>query len=438
MARRPFRSCVAALLATAWSASGSAAGLTLEDAIRSALDHNERSAQASLRIDAAEGSVIRARAAFLPSINIGGSSSVSDQRASRGQDVLSTTGNATLTQPLINPSTWPQYSQQKKLQHAEESGSLQDKRTLGFDTARAYIQAIAAEQALAAAKSRHDLAKANFDVTRARAEAQLASSNDVTRATIDLSTSAQSESTQTGSLKRAYLSLAFLVGAEVTGPLQAPDGLTSTTQLLATGVDKLLQQMVDKRADLQELRFRANAADASAAEPYYRLFPTLNAQAGIRATPGQPTGQSLTETTVTLNLNWAFFDGGARYGDLRQRRAQAETAKLATKLQERSAVITVKQALASFEAAKGAFEFASAAVVAADRSIEETQVLYQQGLARAIELTNANGQRFDSEIARVSAKLQLEQACFDLRAALGLNPLDDSLGPPGTRERSVK
>jgi outer membrane protein TolC len=440
MARRPIRTAAAlvTLAVFAWSHGSRAEGLKLEDALRMAMEHNERARQADLRIDSAEGSVIRARASFLPSINAGGSASASDQRVPRGQELWSTSGNATLTQPLIVPSTWPTYSQQKKLQRAEEAGSLQDKRTLGFDTARAYIQGIAAEQALAAAKSRLERAKANFDVARARAEAQLASTNDVTRASLDLSSAAQSEATQTGALKRAYLSLGFLVGQEVAGPLVAPDGLTSTTVLLAQGVEQLIKQVVDRRADLRELRFRADAAKVSATEPYYRMFPTLNAQAGIRATPGQPTGQSLTESTVTFNLNWPIFDGGSRYGDIRQRDAQAETAKLASKLQERSAVITVKQALASFDAAKNAFEHATTAVTSADRSIEETQVLYQQGLARAIELTTANGQRFDAEITRVSAKLQLEQACFDLRAALGLNPLDDSSGAPGTKERTVK
>lgn len=402
------------------------------------MEHNERAAQAKLRIDAAEGSVIRARAAFLPTLSAGGSASASDQRADRGQDTWSTSGNATLSQPLIVPSSWPTYSQQKKLQRAEESGSLQDKRTLGFDTARAYIQGIASQQALAAAKSRLERAKANFDVASARAEAQLASTNDVTRASLDLSSAAQSAATQEGALKRAYLSLGFLVGQEVSGPLETPDGLTSTTALLAQGVEQLIKQMADRRADLRELRARADAASVSATEPYYRMFPTLNAQAAIRATPGQPAGVSLTESTLTLNLNWPIFDGGSRYGDLRQREAQAQTAKLAAKLQERSAQVTVRQALASFDAAKTSFEFATKAVESADRSIEETQVLYQQGLARAIELTTANGQRFDAEIARVSAKLNLEQACFDLRAALGLNPLDDSAGAPGTKERTVK
>ncbi|RYZ66468.1 MAG: TolC family protein, partial [Proteobacteria bacterium] len=388
MARRHFREAARGFALAAITISiltlvpgrASAAGLRLEEALRLAMEHNERAAQAKLRIDAAEGSVIRARAAFLPSLTVGGTASASDQRADRGQDTWSTSGNASLSQPLIAPSSWPTYSQQKKLQRAEESGSLQDKRTLGFDTARAYIQGIAAQQSLAAAKSRLDRARANYDVARARAEAQLASTNDVTRASLDLASASQSAATQEGALQRSYLTLTFLVGREVTGPLETPDGLTSTTALLAQGVDQLMKQVPDRRADLRELRARADAASVSATEPYYRMFPTLNAQAAVRATPGQPTGASLTESTLTFNMNWPVFDGGSRYGDLRQREAQAQTAKLAAKLQERNAQITVRQALASFDAAKSAYDFAVTAVQSADRSIEETQVLYQQGL----------------------------------------------------------
>lgn len=280
-----------------------------------ALQHNERARQAHLRIESAAGSVIRARASFLPTLTANGSASASDQRAERGQDTWNTTGGLTLTQPLIAPNTWPTYSQQKKLQRAEEAGSLQDKRTLAFDTARAYIQAIAAEQALAASRSRLERAKANFDVASARAEAQLASTNDVTRASLDMSSAAQGAASQEGAVKRARLALAFLVGSDVAGSLEAPDGLTSTTALLAQGIESLLAQMADRRADLRELRARAEASHASATEPYYRMLPTLNAQAGLRVTPGvAQQGQSITESTLTFNLNWPIFDGGSRYG----------------------------------------------------------------------------------------------------------------------------
>ena len=56
----------------------------------------------------------------------------------------------------------------------------------------------------------------------------------------------------------------------------------------------------------------------------------------------------------------------------------------------------------------------------------ETQILYRQGLARAIELTTANAQRFDAEVTRATAKLAMEQAYLDLRFALGLDAVGES------------
>ena len=65
------------------------------------------------------------------------------------------------------------------------------------------------------------------------------------------------------------------------------------------------------------------------------------------------------------------------------------------------------------------------AVTAAQRNTAETELLYKQGLARAIELIDANARRFDAEVNRATAKLAMEQAYLELRFALGLDPTDE-------------
>jgi outer membrane protein TolC len=59
----------------------------------------------------------------------------------------------------------------------------------------------------------------------------------------------------------------------------------------------------------------------------------------------------------------------------------------------------------------------------------ETEILYQQGLARALEVSDANGRRFDAEVNRATAKLSMQQAYLDLREALGLGPIGEELEP---------
>jgi hypothetical protein len=45
-------------------------------------------------------------------------------------------------------------------------------------------------------------------------------------------------------------------------------------------------------------------------------------------------------------------------------------------------------------------------------------------LAKAIELVNGNSSKVDAEVAVAAAELGVRQAELDLRAALGLFPLD--------------
>ncbi|MFI5299286.1 MAG: TolC family protein, partial [Polyangiales bacterium] len=63
-------------------------------------------------------------------------------------------------------------------------------------------------------------------------------------------------------------------------------------------------------------------------------------------------------------------------------------------------------------------------VAAAKKNVDETAVLYKQGLARAIEVTDATASVFDAEITYETAKVSMEQAYFDVRQALGFGPLD--------------
>jgi outer membrane protein TolC len=87
----------------------------------------------------------------------------------------------------------------------------------------------------------------------------------------------------------------------------------------------------------------------------------------------------------------------------------------------------VELAVISLHTARDAYRIAGDAIAAATRLTEETEILYQQGLARALELTDANGKRFDAEVNRASAKLSMQQAYLDLRFALGLAPMDEDM-----------
>jgi outer membrane protein TolC len=415
-----------------------AEGMRIEDAVHLALQNNERARKAPLRTEVAEGQLDRARGAFFPTLTANGASTLKPDPPVKTPAVTNS-GTVTLTQPLLNPSAFPQYSQQEHTRDSEKWGALQDRRQLAFDTAKAFIQALATERVLESAKRKADTAKLNLDESQARAAAGLTSTNDVTKAELQLATSNSQVANAQGNVARAYISLSFLVGQTVAPPLVAPDATTQAAKRYeevqrtqtSTATQRhaaSLKAAEERRPDVKSAHERTEALRYSAKETLYRLIPQLSASGQLRFVPDPLASEKAVDETVTLNLTWQIFDAGFRYADRRQRLAQVESSELDEKLLRRSVEADLDTARASLKAARASVEAATLAVAAAKKNIEETLILYKQGLAKALEVTDANDQQFQAEVTQESARLTMEQAYLDLRNALGYGPLDEDMG----------
>jgi outer membrane protein TolC len=419
---------LASALAASFSSRASADPLRLEDAVRLALENNERARKAPLRVDVAEGQLDRARDAFFPTLTAQGAGTWNpnaDPNARTPQKSITSSGTLVLNQPLLAPSAFPLYSQAKHNREAERWGAAQDKRQLAFDTAKAFLLTLSTERLLESAKRRLESATANQDNAQARAQAQLASVNDVTRAQIEVASAASSVAGAQGNVDRAYVALGFLVGQKLAPPLVPPDRTTKAAAAAEASTPAQLQAALERRPDLRSAHEKTQASQDFAREPLYRLAPTVGASAQVRADPDPVGTARAVDETVTLNLTWSIFDAGFRYADRRTRLAQAESTALDESLLRRSVAADVDTALVSLRAARETLRIADDAVAAAQRNVDETEILYRQGLARAIEVTDANQSRFVAEVTRESARLSMEQAYLDLRQALGYGPLDE-------------
>ncbi|MEO5727008.1 MAG: TolC family protein [Byssovorax sp.] len=413
-------------LALAPAAARAEAPLSLEDAVTLALATNERAHKAPLRVEATQGQLERARAAFLPSLVATGTGALRSIEDRNGR-VLSGGGALTLNQPLLNLPAFPSYAQARHQLESERWGAVQDRRALAFETAQAFLLALTNERLFEAATGRLARARENQRTADARAKAQLASTNDVTRAIVETTTATREVAQAQGRLSRAYLELGFLVGRAVTGGLTAPDRITQTAERSAIRREDAAQNAEARRPDVRAAHERTEALRASAKEPLYRLAPIIGASAQIRATLAPIAPDPIFDESLQLNLTWTIYDAGVRYADRKTRAAQAESQALDEKQLRRSIATDIGVALASLRAARESYRISEEAVDAATRNTVETEILYQQGLARALEVSDANGRRFDAEVNRATAKLAMQQAYLDLRYALGLGPLGDEL-----------
>src|SRR5262249_35171771 len=142
-----------------------------------------------LALTTADASVRRARAAFLPTLSLGGSETLRPYTIEQnGRTVLrnnAASGALTLNQPLISITAFPLYAGAKHNAEATRYDVINQRRQLCFDAARAFFGVVAQQRVLTAAERRLEKADASLNDTRARAAAQLVSTNDVTRAQVE-------------------------------------------------------------------------------------------------------------------------------------------------------------------------------------------------------------------------------------------------------------
>jgi outer membrane protein TolC len=413
-------SCSVLLITT----SGWAQDLSLQSVVKLALSRNERAEIADQNVISADAAVTKARAAFLPSLNLAAGETYHPQQAeTKTVNNNAATAALTLSQPLFNATAFPLYASAKHSYDSARYNHLDLRRQLAFDAARGFFAVIAQQRVLTAAQSRLDLANATLDDTRVRASAGLTSSNDVTRSQIEQASADQSSIGANDSLEAARLNLEYLIAE----PTQIQTDLAAPTQSLAPtnqSVAGLVNIAIATRPDLAALRAAAASASSLADEPGLRFVPTLNGSASARTQDTPFSGSRYIDTTLAINFNWAIWDGGARDADADSRKAARITAELQLRALARRVEIDVRVAISELTAARNSLVAAEQGQNAATRSEEETNVLYKQGLAKAIELVDSNSSKFDAEVAVAAAELGVRQAELDLRAALGLFPLD--------------
>jgi len=104
--------------------------------------------------------------------------------------------------------------------------------------------------------------------------------------------------------------------------------------------------------------------------------------------------------------------------------------RLDEKLLKRSIQNDVDQALVALRAARENYALRFRPRPPHKKTPQKPNVLYQQALARAIEVNDANDKLFEADVTREAAKLSMEQAYLTYGARSALGPLDQDKGVP--------
>lgn len=397
-------------------ALGQDAPLTIDRAISLAVERNERAAIADTNVTAAEARVNRAKTAFFPRVDIGG-----NLRGDYGDGTERTfSTSALLTQPIFDARIFPLYRQQRFVRDAAILNAEDTRRLLGYDAAATFLATLSYEQVLRAAERRREFAQTNLDDVRARFEAGLVSSNDVTRAELELATAIRGVAQARGDVQASRVDLETLLKADISdAPLAPPVALLETAAAPAAVTDAAITEAQTDRTDLAARRALLEAERAFAQEPAARFIPSVVLNAQTRNINEGAFTDRNNDGFVGLSFAWPLFDAGVRRAETAERNAIVRGSELELELELREVERQMRSAGVQLTTEQAALEQASAALRAAQKNAEETNTLYREGLASALELADATQQLFEAEVAEVTARYRMALAYLSLREAAG-------------------
>jgi outer membrane protein TolC len=412
--------------------------LTLAEALALAARNNERSGIARARVDRARALRREAYATLWPDVNVTGTFTRRSQEVTRtidGDEVVvqalnAISGVATVDATLVDVRAFPVARSASRNLEAQENASAEIRRTLAYEVAETFFSVLSAERLRDAASQRIEVAQATVSDARIRLEAGLASSNDHTRAELELATARLSLTQAVSLVRTARLSLGYLIGAPAERPLVEPGAEPTEGE----GLDALERVALDSRADLKELTLRAEALRLLALEPKLRFVPTMSLRGTYRGTNEAGLSGRETDWNLAALFSWEVFDGGVRYAQAAAREAEYREALLTADALKRQIGLEVRTACTDLETARAALEQAEVRARVAEQNAREVRVRYSEGLATALEQADATASAFEAAAELARQRFALGVARLSLSQALGRWPAD---APPSSETHST-
>ncbi len=400
--------------------------LTLEQAIELALVGNEVSGVAAARLERAVALRRQAIAQFLPALTITANATRRAREVTRlidGDEVTvqaidAYSSQAVAETPLFDLRALPLIRAATVGLEAQTIESQELRRALAFDVADGFYAALSLERLLEAARQRVAVGRQTVDESRLRLEAGLANRNDLTRTELELATAELVATRAANTVTTARLSLFYLINApadRLVGELEVPERPAP----LGSDREVLVAQALAGRQELEALDQRWQQARQLALAPRLGWVPRLDLRGLYRWTNEAGLNGNSEDWNIGANFTWELFDGGDRIALAAQRDAEAREVELDLVQRRRQVALEVDRASADLATAEAALAQARTQLAFAVQNAEEVRERFQNGLATALEQTDAQVSAFEAEVEVARQGFARDVADLALRRALG-------------------
>lgn len=286
-----------------------------------------------------------------------------------------------------------------------------------FQTLEAQATLKVAQQTVAA---RQSLA----DQVSALTAAKLKSDLDLSFVQVSLSQAKLLELDAQNNLDASKATLSEVLGYDKQTDYDLIEDNAGTLPILPSDPEPLITTALDRRPDLQSLRFTEQAAQKFSRAQRDQLLPTISALGVVGKTP---TGSSQYFTSdwygaVGVNMNVPIFNGFRYHAQAAEAALQSQVALEHTRALRDQVVRDVRTAWLNANTAFQRVTVTGELLRQANLALDLAQTRYQLGLSSIVELSQAQLQQTQAAIGNANARSQYGFAMADLQFQTGVQP----------------
>jgi outer membrane protein TolC len=324
---------------------------------------------------------------------------------------------AQLQQTLVNFQQFYALGTAKASTRAAELSRADEARTLAITAANAVVGVVTAERVAEINRVGLRQSLERLDLTRRKQVMGSATVVDVVRAQQDVESARTTLISGDEALRKSRETLGLAMGLST----QVGVARDIRIEVFESDARRACRSVgtVDDRSDVLAQQKRVVAARRQIDDVWLQFAPQLAAQGSAsELDTSAPGGSSVKTWSIEAVLTVPIWDGGARYGALRNARAVADEAAQTLEADRRQASIQVDQARRAVTVAAETLRVQERARDLAARNDELIERMFLQGAMTSLDLVTAAASRRQAEIQYAVDEYDLVEARIDAALAL--------------------
>jgi outer membrane protein len=383
--------------------------ITLEEAVRMAVERHQDVAKARTAADALKGKIREVRAQALPDVQF-----VSDAIRLRDPSLLNASGldkfppelrdalvpspvnlfdyGITVKQPLF---TQGKVGTALRLASVEAEGSLAEidraQQDVALGTVKAYYDLLWAERYRGLVAETQEQKKRHAAMARTLYQNGVATEVDALRSEVAVANGAPDLVRAGNAVSQARALLNYYLGRPLDHATKLAGDFEEKTWE-RTGVAELEQEAIRRRPELNRLRIaeRSAATQLKLAGAENRMRADFSGSYGMSSRlPQNLADPKFTRWNAAVNFTFPLFDGFKRSGLVSQATANQRAAKLDREKAEQQIRLAVQQGYDELQAAAETIAAARANAIQAEKVLAMTQDNYKFGAATTLDVVDA-------------------------------------------------